>query len=66
MMWYIQSNFACSNSDDSNTMDHSNWFFKSPVSFAVNSLSNKHQFLEQSNYFHGPVIINQYKLPFQT
>lgn len=26
----------------------------------------KHQFLKQLNYFYGPLIIYQYKLPFQT
>ena len=35
----IQSNFASSKSDGSNTTDHSNCFF-SPVNFDVNSLSN--------------------------
>ena len=37
---YIQWNFASSNLDGSNTMDHSNCFF-SPVKFAINSLWNK-------------------------
>ena len=46
-------------------------FFFSPVNIAFISLSNKHwfpehQFLFQSNYIYGPVIINQYKLPFKT
>ena len=55
---YIQWNFASSNSDGSNTMDRSNCFL-SPVNFAINSLSNKPQFLEpqfleQSNYIIEP------------
>ena len=41
------------------------------VKFAIICLSNKHrflkhQFLEQSNYFDGPVITNLYNVPFQT
>ena len=32
----------------------------------INPWFLKHQFLEQSNYFYGPVTINQYKLRFQT
>ena len=34
--------------------------------FFVNSLSNKPRCLEQSNYINGPLMINQYKLPFHT
>ena len=37
-----------------------------PVNFIVNSLSNKPRCLEQSNYIDGPLMINQYKLPFHT
>jgi hypothetical protein len=37
-----------------------------PVNFIVNSLSNKPRCLEQSNYIYGPLMINQYKLPFHT
>jgi hypothetical protein len=53
------------------TMGRSNWFFFSPVNIAFISLSSKQRFLErqflfQLNYFHDPIIINQYKLPFKT
>ena len=55
----IQSNFGPSNSDESNTMDGSNWF-ESPVNFPYifkyeKPLSLEHRYLEQSNSINGPV-----------
>ena len=59
----VQLNFGSSHSDDMNTMDLSNsfyyhfFFFFSYVNFPYKSLSNRQQFLEQSNYFYCPAII---------
>ena len=61
---------ASFNTDASNTIDNSSCC-SSSINVAVNSLWNnpqfhEHQFLEQSNYFDGHLIINQYRLLFQT